>query len=134
MPTNSFINHPGPECERWQFIEIPIPSIAPHSLTGFKQFIWDFSLNQFISGVGILRRNGKCAARGHFCHLESIRAGAEVANARRGVHCNPLPQQPSLDTTTTATPSDQLNPLLVKKCFGAAVNHHQSSALKRSPS
>ena len=62
MPTNSFINHPGPERESVKGGNIlnfpfPIPSIAPHSLTGFKQFICVFSLNQFINWLGILRRD-----------------------------------------------------------------------------
>ena len=47
------------------------------------------------------------------------------------VHCKPLPhQRPCRDPTTSATPTDHL---LVKNSF-APLNHHQSSALKRSPS
>ena len=67
-------------------LPFPIHSFTSQSITLFKLSIWDISLNHFIR-VGILRRNvilcQMRAGRGHCCHLESIRGGAEVANVRR---------------------------------------------------
>ena len=91
-------------------LPFPIHSITSQSITVFKLSIWDLSLNHFIR-VGILRKNViLCqlrAGRGHCCHLESIRGGAEVANVRREQFIAILFRS-SLDPTTSATPSDHL--------------------------
>ena len=115
-------------------LEPPLSHFTFQSLTGFKLSVRDLSLSHFIR-VGILRRNvilcQMLPGRGHCCHLESIRGGAEVANVRGS---SSLQSPSARDRTTSATASNHLNLVYVKKCFAAAVNHHQSSALKRSPS